>query len=664
MDEHSSKSSRTKKLPDLDDDEFCVSITKAAELSGLSESQIRYLEFLPGISIGRRRPSERNRVYTKQDVRLLWWIAQQEARPSEIADYLKEHQEEILRDLGHVTLEQVTQYENDSAGHDVLISRLIAFLVSIWQEAAQIVKGDAIILSVIFGPQDEDWKQLFIQNCQEERSIDLANCLVAWSTFPKEHLSMEPNIIFGNLSIIFTQQSWYLPHGKDVIYDTSRFANTTDPFAVALLWLPLNEKTPGHKKLESTAQYINKSRLRKKLVELFMRSLKLTLRRSLLPPGLSASIYSGGVIGRYAVVRCLSLLLNACIRPFLPDCYCYVAKLGPGGQLEMLAQWGEQASGYLPKALTAHETPWWIRFVRERASLALAVDARIGPGHKNEYGSVVCLPLVVLENVVGVLGIENIDQTKHCLRDREGFTGAELLRYLICIAEIAAEYLNLMETSAQKAERSKLAYASEETVGWWLDIYHYGGSDYSRIAEKIYDWIEQAQVSAEETINLVLIDIYKEGELAAKYQGFEVVIEIVRQTRDRIQGLMQNDPILLDLSAKKHLVFFNEPIGEHLLLATVNVPENYLLILLEQIRQFWQEAGDTFRWKGIEVKVVLQVGVCRFAGLAGYERKVASRMTNYHLKKLAQQMYTRHSDHPLNRVLEYDAVVITEKVVE
>src|SRR5439155_15405769 len=129
-------------------------------------------------------------------------------------------------------------------------------------------------------PQNEDWKKAFLQNYKEERSIDLANSLVVWSTFPKELLSRDPNIIFGHLSIIFARQTWYLPFMSDVIYDTSRFASTTDPFAVAILWLPLREKTPSHKKLEASAQYINKSRSKKKLVELLMRSLKLALKSS------------------------------------------------------------------------------------------------------------------------------------------------------------------------------------------------------------------------------------------------------------------------------------------------------------------------------------------------------------------------------------------------
>jgi hypothetical protein len=60
------------------DDEFYVSIGKAAKLSGLSQSQIRYFEkSLEGITIGKREgPNKRNRVYTKRDIRLLKWVYQ------------------------------------------------------------------------------------------------------------------------------------------------------------------------------------------------------------------------------------------------------------------------------------------------------------------------------------------------------------------------------------------------------------------------------------------------------------------------------------------------------------------------------------------------------------------------------------------------------------
>src|ERR1700737_4405760 len=125
---------REEGLPDLEVEDFCLSISKEAELSGLSESQIRYLEGLQGINIGKRGPKERNRVYTKQDVKLLRWIAQHDYQPSKIATYLSQHQEEILSTLGRTTLQRVVQHEQHSSAYDVLVSRLVALIMSIWQE--------------------------------------------------------------------------------------------------------------------------------------------------------------------------------------------------------------------------------------------------------------------------------------------------------------------------------------------------------------------------------------------------------------------------------------------------------------------------------------------------------------------------------------------------
>lgn len=272
----------------------------------------------------------------------------------------------------------------------------------------------------------------------------------------------------------------------------------------------------------------------------------------------------------------------------------------------------------------------------------------------------------MLDKVVGVLGIEtvNVGRTTHCLADRDGFTSAELLRYLICVAEVVAEYLNLMESSVQKAERSKLAYTSEETISWWLDIYSHGGANYSKIIEQTCDWIEQEQIAADETVYMILIDIYRENELAAKYQGFEVVIDIIRKTRDRIHDVIKKDPVVAELVANKHLVFFKEPVGEHLLLVSAKVPWDYLLILLEQIRGFWRNQADKFIWKGNAIDVILQIGVCRLDGLAGYERKMAFRMMNYHLRRMVQQIYDIQvqEGRSLKHVLQYQAMVETEKV--
>jgi len=133
--------------------EFYVSISKAAELSGLSESQIRYFEGLSGINIGQREgPKERNRVYTKRDVKLLRAVYQcADARPAEIAQVIKEHQELILERLGQVTLPQIIQHEELLSGQDFLIAGLVAVLLSIWQEAAG--PQGAMIQGVILGPQ-------------------------------------------------------------------------------------------------------------------------------------------------------------------------------------------------------------------------------------------------------------------------------------------------------------------------------------------------------------------------------------------------------------------------------------------------------------------------------------------------------------------------------
>lgn len=666
---------RAEELPEFDDDEFCVSITKAAELSGFSESQIRYLEGLPGVNIGKRGPKERNRVYTKQDVKLLWWVAQQQKdhRPSEIADYLSQHQEDILGKLGRITLIQVVEHEEMSSGYDVLVSRLVALILSMWQEAAlgSGKKADAVIRGVIFGPQDESWKTSFLQNATEARPIDLAGSLVVWSTVVEEEhkdLYVDPEIIFGNINIIFSHQSWYLPASKRLVFDTSHFSDSTEPFSVAILWLPLDKRT-AIDQLKISAQNVNE--LKKKLAGMLMQSLSYVLRLSPPPTSLSTSAFSRGILGRQSVSRGLALLLDTCIEPYFSDCYSYIAKFGIGKygskeHLEILEYRGDEEIGYLPKGFAAQDLPWWIKYVQKNASLALAQDATATHlPHKGEYGSVVCFPLIALDNVVGVMGIENVHAD--FLAEKNGLTDGDLLRYLICIAEIAAEYLSLTESSAQKAERSKLAYASEETVSWWLNVYHLGGLNYSRFIEKVCCWMEEMPLTLDDEVNLVVIDIFKESDLAGEYQGFELIIYIVRKTLERITELIQNDPIARELTAKKQLILYDTSVGEHLLFATARIPRDYLLILLEKIRRLWQkEVGDIFTWKGNTIDVALQVGICRFNGLARYKREMAFQIMNYHLGELVSQIYERdrNNKQPLNHVIEYDAAIQTERVRE
>ena len=64
--------------------------------------------------------------------------------------------------------------------------------------------------------------------------------------------------------------------------------------------------------------------------------------------------------------------------------------------------------------------------------------------------------------------------------------------------------------------------------------------------------------------------------------------------------------------------------------------------------------------------MALQVGICRFDGVARYNRDMAFQIMNYHLRELVNQIYGRDevSEQPLEHVIEYSAIVRTEKVHE
>ena len=64
--------------------------------------------------------------------------------------------------------------------------------------------------------------------------------------------------------------------------------------------------------------------------------------------------------------------------------------------------------------------------------------------------------------------------------------------------------------------------------------------------------------------------------------------------------------------------------------------------------------------------MALQVGICRFDGVARYKREMAFQIMNYHLRELVNRIYDRDKDsqQPLNHVIEYDAIIRTEKVHE
>jgi hypothetical protein len=673
---------RRKRSAEINDDDFCVSITRAADLSGLTESQIRYLDALPNITIGKRRPNERNRVYSKQDVLLLRWIYEQGGRPSDVIDRLNEGQETILRDLGHLTLQQVLDDERSVLGHDVLVSRLVTVLLSIWRESMQEEKVKAVPLGVIFGPQDESWKTSFRDSCRGKSFFDLAGSLVVWSAasdssrgavrHPAMSLRKQPGsdtydtlATPDNLSIMYSRQSWYLPFNEQAIIDTSHFESTTEDFAIAILWQPVG---PGkEERLSNSARVLDKKESKRRLTELLMKSLKAVMKRSGRSINVPMVVYLRSGMGEYAAEQCLSLLLNTCILPYFSKCYCYAGKFGDGKEITFLVEGGKKEAGYLAIERSPNDYPWWVHFVHERAGVALAKDVYksvVGPLPKGKPGSAVCFPLMALERVVGVFGIELIGEDVDCLTAVPDYEADDVLRYLICISEIAAEYLSLMESSVQKSERSRVAYVTQEVVNWWLNIYNYGGSDYARIAQEVYAWLEGKEPAMWNDFCVLLIDVHREAELTAKYQGVEVLVHIMQKLKARLKELVKHDPIAASMSKQGRLTIFDEPVGDHLLFAETGLPREFCSALLEQIRNFWSVKDDMLAWKRTFVEPLhLQVGICHFSGLADYNKEMGAYLINYHLKKMAQHFYTRNKEKiPLQHVFEYEAQIVTEKM--
>ena len=637
------------------EDEFYVSISKAAELSGLSESQIRYFENLGGVNLGQREgPKERNRVYNKQDVRLLRAVYLcSDARPAEVAQVIREHQERILEQLGRVTLPQIMRHEESVAGHDYLITGLVSVLLSIWQEL--LTPQGVVIKGVILGPQKDPWKAAFLQSVEHESPIDLADCLVIWSTGTNQVRS-------ADYKIFFSHQSWYLPFTENLTWDRHWFTDTSKPFAITLLWhyspdeLPLRE--------QELVPSLDMDQPATLLTNMMMNCLKHILDTHSGKSGEPVSIYSRVSLGTAAVLQGLSLLLHFCIEPYFPDCYAYIATFLKDGRLEVLEQCGNPKFGYIPpylsssRILDTHNMPWWITFSKEQASISLDQDSARRPESREERGSVVCIPLTGLDRVVGVLTVENTcaNPEVHCLQTRNGIDGPAFLRFLNCIAEIAADYLNRQASSLERIERSRLVHTRHDTVAWHWSIYQHGGLNYESSIEKMLDWTRMVGTQAEKLVNVVIVDIAREDVLARTHKGFDIIIGILERTRTRIRTIIQNDPIASAFAAKDQLILFDEPVADHLVLAAADVPRDYLLVFLERIRRIWQAPNDTFEWEGSPVAFSLQVGVCNFPGLGLHERGIATELMKHHLWALSHAMFDKT---PLEHVLEYDAKVIT-----
>jgi hypothetical protein len=355
--------------------------------------------------------------------------------------------------------------------------------------------------------------------------------------------------------------------------------------------------------------------------------------------------------------------------PYFPDCYSYVAEFGKEEQLQILQQAGDINAGYIPKLLDrfqsveAHRFPWWIKFAKDQAGVALDKDASRRPESLNEHGSVVCFPLIGQDKVVGVLCLENSHTAPdiHCLSPRQGIDGIGLLRFLNCIAEIAAHYLVHSTSYFERAEKSRLAYTRYETTMWHWNVYQQGGLNYTTIIERILDWTSQIAIGPEENVDIAIIDIAKEGDLAKQYKGFDIIIDLVQKTRARIQTAIQNDSAAKVYASKQQLVLFEDPVTDHLILVTANVEREYLLVFLERIRRYWQATTDPFIWQGETVPVSIQIGICTFPNLGAYKRGVATEMMKHHFWELSNMMIYNPL---LENILEYHPKVVTAKVTD
>jgi DNA-binding transcriptional MerR regulator len=643
------------------DDEFYVSIGKAAKLSGLSQSQIRYFEkSLEGITIGKREgPNKRNRVYTKRDIRLLKWVYQcSNIRTADMSQLIKDNQNEIFESLGQSTLPQIIQYEQTIMGRDALISGLVTILLSIWQESSK--PSGKYIQGIILGPPDEDWRKSLQETIENNSSINLENSLVIWLTNAAKESVDDP-------IILFSRQSWYLPPLEGLQYITDWLPDPRNAFSIAVIW-----RKPDSEELSKEQEQpftIELDEPRQLLTRMLMSALEASLKSVSITQGEPVSIFSRSTLGRTAVLRGLSLLLECCIVPYFPDCYTYIAEFSKEEQLQVLQQAGDITAGYTPQLLDrfqtveAHRFPWWIKFAKDQAGIALDKDASRRPESLNEHGSVVCFPLIGQDKVVGVLCLENshIATDIHCLAPRQGIDGPGLLRFLNCIAEIAAHYLVHSTSSFERAEKSRLAYTRYETTMWHWNIYQQGGLNYTTIIERILDWTSQIAIGSEGSVDIAIIDIAKEGELAKQYKGFDIIIDLVQKTRARIQTAIQNDSAAKVYASKQQLVLFEDPVTDHLILVTANVERDYLLVFLERIRRYWQAVTDPFIWQGETAPVSMQIGICTFPNLGAYKRAVAAEMMKHHFWELSNMMIYNPL---LENILEYFPTVVTSKVTD
>lgn len=660
-------------LPTSQDEDFYVSISRAVELTHLSESRIRYIEKVSPIKIGRKGgPHGRNRVYTRRDIELLKWIAQQRVRPAEIGKKLGA--EQVIIKAGYSTLRQAIGHDNLLGGQGVLISKLITLLLLLWQTSAQETEATQgrKIEGIILGPQNEDWKTSFQESVNRQQALDLSECLVAWPNYAADGA-------LEDLKIFFSHYPWYLTQTEeaaDYHYDTGQFQQQADPFAVVIVRSKaVQTAAPPQEHLRLLSK--RPARFHTYLPDMLLSSLGHVVESILRPASEPITIYSRSTLSKMAAESGLSLLLKACISPYFPESYAYIAQF-EDEKPHILTWEGDPSRGYLPSLAEEEELPWWVDFARKRASIALAENVINSAFTTKERGSVVCLPLMGIGEVLGVLGIESFPE-HHSLKERQGTSSQEWLQYLRCIAEIASDYLTRLAANQESTRRSRQIFVKHSALTWHLNIYRWGGLNYTRGVEHILYWLEETNVALDAPVWVALIDLMHDEDLAKEYEGYDVITDILQEMLTRIKDWIQRHAYAAKLAKNQQLLLIDDFFGDHLLLAATQIDRDSLLLLLKDLQKLWQPGTNPLvKWEGKKVVVAFQIGICQFHGLRSSEPAAAFHKMNSHLEGLARRIAERHRKKreererlarerrkqeldDLSLILEYEATIPTDR---
>jgi DNA-binding transcriptional MerR regulator len=652
-----------------DHDRFYVGISTAAQLSNLSESQIRYIESLPGITLGRREgPKRRNRVYTQRDIALLRWISKQNMRPTDVAEEMLRNQEEILKQAGYLTMEKAAQLDDILSGCQPLISRLSSLLLLAWQKLLASDTSDTTedtleprepISRIVIGPQDPQWLTSAQADLRAHRALDLKDCFVFW---PEPYSALESHeenrAVDFDLRVLFSSQTMYLPYpaGHEVLL----LSQDGIPCSVLLLRpKPQRDGEPVSDASEALF-LIQGGSAEADLGRLLLESLQRVLDASVRHPDARQTVQLAGTsLSSGALLNGLTLLLEACVRPYFPAHYdVYLALFDDSSANRALRSEvanSEAKTGL--RTISGADDQWWIRFAREYASIALAEKSSRSPFHERKQDddpdnpddpSVVCLPLTSFGNTLGALCVEGFPSgpEDHCLAPR-GYVhdGKHWLQYLMCIAESAVDYLAMISSISQRARRAEQIYMWKDTISWYWNIYTKGGLNYDTAISDMLDMLRNKAAGKEDTLAFLVIDIVNEQQLAADHQGFEIITDLLKHTRRRLKALIKEDIFARELQSRDMLKLLEEDYGDHLIVVAINPPYQSLRIFADKVRMIWQrDAGDSFKWDNESLEVSLQVGILAVPDLVPLEEINRRQIVEHGLSTLVDSLFRRERE--------------------